>query len=82
MRAIRRRARGPCWALFDCRKHTVRRFAQMKGKPGDVTAITETSIFINAHGGQIEVLRVRADGGKKIGAGEFARAMRLATIAA
>jgi methionyl-tRNA formyltransferase len=68
-------------ALFDCRKHTVRRFAQMKGKPGEITAISETSIFINAHGGQIEVLRVRAEGGKKIGAGEFARAAQLASLA-
>jgi methionyl-tRNA formyltransferase len=65
-------------ALFDCRKHTVRRFAQVKGKPGEITAITETSIFINANGGQIEVLRLRPAAGKKMGAGEFARSVRLA----
>jgi methionyl-tRNA formyltransferase len=65
-------------ALFDCRKHTARRHAQVKGKPGEVSEITGTSIFINANGGRIEVLRVRPAGGKKVDAGEFARAISLA----
>jgi methionyl-tRNA formyltransferase len=65
-------------ALFDCRKHTARRHAQVKGKPGEVSEITGTSIFINANGGRIEVLRVRPAGGKKVHAGEFARAVSLA----
>jgi len=65
-------------ALFDCRKHPARRYAEVHhGQAGDITAITESSIFINANGGQIEVLRLRPDGGKKMGAGEFARSTRL-----
>jgi methionyl-tRNA formyltransferase len=65
-------------AIFDCRKHPARRYKAMHhGKPGDVAAITDTSIFIDAHGGQIELLRVRPEGGKKMGAGEFARERNL-----
>jgi methionyl-tRNA formyltransferase len=65
-------------AIFDARKHPVRRYGEMhKGRPGDVAAVTESSIFINANGGQVEALRVRPQGGKKVGAGEFARSIRL-----
>lgn len=67
-------------AIFDARKHPVRRYGEMhKGKPGDVAGVTESSIFINANGGQIEAVRVRPQGGKKVGAGEFARSVRLAS---
>jgi methionyl-tRNA formyltransferase len=60
-------------ALFDCRKHPVRRYAEVQGKPGDIVKITDSSLFINAQGGQIEVLKLRPEGGKKMGAAEFAR---------
>lgn len=60
-------------SIFDCRKHPIRRFADVIGKPGDVVKITDTSIFINAQGGQIEVLKLRPDGGKKMAAADFAR---------
>ncbi len=60
-------------ALFDCRKHPVRRFADVQGKPGDIVKITDSSLFINAQGGQIEVLKLRPEGGKKMSAAEFAR---------
>jgi len=70
-------------AIFDCRKHPARRYKAMHhGKPGDVAAITDTSIFIDAHGGQIELLRVRPEGGKKMGAGEFARSAGLSITSA
>lgn len=59
--------------LYDCRKHPVRTFGAVRGKPGEVAAVTESSILINAHGGQVEVLRLRPEGGKKMGAAEFAR---------
>lgn len=61
-------------ALFDCRKHPVRRYADVQGKPGEIVKITDNSLFINAQGGQIEVLKLRPEGGKKMGAAEFARA--------
>ena len=59
--------------LYDCRKHPVQRHAQVRGKPGEIAAITEQSILINAHGGQIEVLKLKPEGGKKVNAGEYAR---------
>jgi methionyl-tRNA formyltransferase len=58
--------------LYDCRKHSVRTFAQVRGKPGEIARITEQAIFINAQGGMIEVLKLKAEGGKKTGAAEFA----------
>jgi methionyl-tRNA formyltransferase len=59
--------------LYDCRKHTVRAFGAVAGKPGEIAAISDTAIEINAQGGRIEVLKLRPDGGKKMSAGEFAR---------
>jgi methionyl-tRNA formyltransferase len=57
--------------LYDCRKHLVRTFGEVKGKPGEISKITETSIFINAHGGMIEVFKLKPEGGKKMNAAEF-----------
>jgi methionyl-tRNA formyltransferase len=56
--------------LFDARKHVTRSFSQVRGKPGSVTAVGQ-SLFIAAQGGQIEVLKVRYDEGRKITASEF-----------
>jgi len=68
-------------ALFDCRKHPVHRFAQVQGKPGEIARVTAGSIFVSAHGGQIEVLRLRPEGGAKMSAGDFAAAQGLLTSA-
>jgi methionyl-tRNA formyltransferase len=59
--------------IYDARKHPVGKFARVRGKPGDIASITGNSILINCHGGQIEVLKLRPDGGRKMNAGEFAR---------
>ncbi|MBG9386613.1 methionyl-tRNA formyltransferase [Caenimonas aquaedulcis] len=64
--------------LYDARKHTARTFGDVKGKPGEIAAVTDTSIVINAQGGRIEVLKLRAEGGKKMNAGEYARSVGLA----
>lgn len=64
-------------ALYDCRKHPVRTFGTVRGKPGEIVQITEQSIFIYAQGGTIEVLRLKPEGGKKTTAGEFARSQGL-----
>jgi methionyl-tRNA formyltransferase len=69
-------------SLYDCRKHPVRTFAAVRGKPGDIVEIRETSIFINAQGGTIEVLRLKPEGGKKMDAAEFARGRGLLPVAA
>jgi methionyl-tRNA formyltransferase len=57
--------------IFDARKHAAASFSQVKGKVGAVTAIGDKSMTVSAQGGQIEVLRVRYDGGKKIPAPQF-----------
>jgi methionyl-tRNA formyltransferase len=56
--------------LFDARKHLTRSFSQVRGKPGTVTAVGQ-SLMIAAQGGQIEVLRLRYDEGKKVAAAQF-----------
>jgi methionyl-tRNA formyltransferase len=47
------------------------------GRPGEVTAVDDTGITIAASGGQIQVTRVRADGGQKVAAGAFAKSAGL-----
>ena len=66
--------------LFDSRKHVLRSFGAARGKPGEIARVTDESIFINAQGGQIEVLRLKPDGGQKMNAAEFARNQDLATL--
>jgi len=63
--------------LYDCRKHPVRTFGAVRGKPGEIVQITDQSLFVNAQGGMIEVLRLKAEGGKKMDAGEYARSVGL-----
>lgn len=69
-------------SIYDCRKHPVRTFGAVRGKPGEVVRITDTSLFINAQGGMVEVLRLKPEGGKKMDAGEFARSVGLKTAGA
>ena len=57
--------------LYDARKHSARTFSQVKGRIGAVTAIEEHSLRISAQGGQIEVFKLRLDGGKKLPAPQF-----------
>jgi methionyl-tRNA formyltransferase len=57
--------------LYDARKHSARTFSQVKGRIGAVTAIEEHSLRISAQGGQIEVCKLRYDGGKKLPASQF-----------
>lgn len=64
--------------LFDARKHLVRRFGAVKGKLGEVTEIGEHSIRVTAQGGQIEVFKLKAEGGRKVSAAEFAASGGLA----
>jgi methionyl-tRNA formyltransferase len=64
--------------LFDARKLPVRTFGAVKGKPGEVTDVGPESVRITALGGQIEVLKMKAEDGKKLGAGEFAKSTGLA----
>lgn len=64
--------------IFDARKHLFRRFADVVGKVGEVSAVTDSSFRVTCQGGQIEVLRARGEDGKKVSGGEFARNAGLA----
>ena len=70
-------AEGKKVFIFDCRKHRIGRYGDSKGKPGEITLVTEGSIFVSTQSGQIEVLKLRADDGKKMGAGDYARSVGL-----
>ncbi|WP_395685986.1 methionyl-tRNA formyltransferase [Caenimonas koreensis] len=59
--------------IYDCRKITMGKFTGAH-RPGDIHAVSDTSLTIKAQGGMIEVLKLRAEGGKKMNAGEWARA--------
>ncbi len=63
--------RGKPLQVFDARKHPTRRHAEVTGKVGSVTAVSGQSLSVMAQGGQIEILKVRYDGGKKIPAEQF-----------
>jgi methionyl-tRNA formyltransferase len=59
--------------LFGSKKHLVRTFGAVKGKPGEITGIGET-MFVTAQGGQVEIAKVKHEDGKKVSPGEFATA--------
>jgi len=63
--------------IFDCRKHVFRTFGAVKGKIGEVTEVGPESFFVTAQGGRIEVLKAKAEDGKKLGAPEFAASVGL-----
>ena len=65
--------------LYDARKIVFGRFADVAGKIGEVTAVGEQSIKVTAQGGQIEILRLRHEDGKKVAAADFARSAGIAT---
>jgi len=65
--------------LFDARKHPARTFAQVRGRIGAVTEITDRSLFVAAQGGQIEVFTLRYEDGKKLKAPEFCAETGVAT---
>jgi methionyl-tRNA formyltransferase len=58
--------KGKKLQLHAVRKHPARTFAGVKGAIGAVTAIGDASVFVTAQGGQIEVSKLRYDGGKKL----------------
>lgn len=64
--------------VFDTRKHLVRTFGAVKGKPGEVTHVTDTSFFVTAQGGQIEVIKGKHEEGKKASGAELSQAFAIA----
>jgi len=63
--------KGKKLQLHAVRKHPARTFAGVKGAIGAVTAIGDASVFVTAQGGQIEVSKLRYDGGKKLPAAQL-----------
>jgi len=59
--------------IYDVRKIVARTYADVAGAPGTVAEVTDKAIVVNAHGGRIEILIVRPDGGPKMPAPEFAK---------
>jgi methionyl-tRNA formyltransferase len=57
--------------LYDARKHPARTFSGVVGSIGAVTAIGERSLMISGQGGQIEVFKLKLEGGKKLPAPQF-----------
>ena len=70
-------ANGRKLQVFDARKRLARRYADVKGKAGEVFDITDASFKVTAQGGAVEVLRARAEDGKKLSGGDVARALGL-----
>jgi methionyl-tRNA formyltransferase len=70
-------ASGRKLQIFDARKRLARRYADVKGKVGEVSDVTDSSFKVTAQGGAIEVLRARAEDGKKLSGGDVARALGL-----
>ncbi len=58
--------------IYDVRKHLTPTFASVCGKPGELVEINQGSFKVACHGGQIEVLKIKAGQGSKISGGEFA----------
>jgi methionyl-tRNA formyltransferase len=52
--------------LFGSKKHLARTFGAVKGKVGEVTAVSAAGMFITAQGGQIEVAKGKLGNGKKV----------------
>jgi methionyl-tRNA formyltransferase len=57
--------------LFDTRKHPVRTFSQVSGNVGTVTTVDDRSFRVAAHGGEIEVSRVKHGDRGKVSAPQF-----------
>ncbi len=58
--------------LFGSKKHLIRTFGGVKGKPGEIVSVTDTAMVITAQGGQIEVAKLKHEDGKKVSPAEFA----------
>ncbi|MEE7447746.1 methionyl-tRNA formyltransferase [Methylobacterium radiotolerans] len=59
--------------IFDCSLHRIRKIADVVGKPGEVIGVDDEGFSVCAQGGRIEIRKVKAEGGKKVAAAEFAQ---------
>lgn len=59
--------------LFESRRHPVRRFGDVQGRPGEIAAIGEQTVHVSVQGGTIELGKVRTEAGQKLSAAAFAK---------
>ena len=57
--------------LFGSKKHLVRTFGAVKGKIGEVTALSASGMLITAQGGQVEVAKGKLGSGKKVSSADL-----------
>ncbi|HEX9397217.1 MAG TPA: methionyl-tRNA formyltransferase [Burkholderiales bacterium] len=57
--------------LFDSRKEPVRTFGAVKGKLGELVAVTDGRLVVTAQGGRIHAGKAKLGDGKKLGATEL-----------
>ncbi|HEY7390804.1 MAG TPA: methionyl-tRNA formyltransferase [Bryobacteraceae bacterium] len=67
-------ANGRKIQISDARKMIFRRFADVPGKIGEITDVTDQSFKVTAQGGVIEVLKARIEDGKKVSGCELLKA--------
>lgn len=63
--------------ILEARKYVTRRFADVAGKPGEIISVGEQSLLVAAHGGSLELLKVRRDGGEKVSGAALAVSLEL-----
>ncbi len=63
--------------VYETVKHPARRFADVSGKPGQITGIREQGLVIAVQGGQLELLKLRVEGGDKSSGAAFAALLGL-----
>jgi methionyl-tRNA formyltransferase len=69
--------RGRKVRLYEVVRHRTRTFGEVRGKPGEICAVTDKSIEIALQGGRLEVREVRIDGGAKMPAAQLAATLKL-----
>ena len=58
--------------VYDSRLRVARRFADVAGKPGEISAIGPESLTIALQGGAVEIFKVRTEDGRKLAAAAYA----------
>jgi methionyl-tRNA formyltransferase len=64
--------------IYDARRVVVRTHAEVAGPPGTIAAVTDSAVAVNVHGGRIEILVLRPEGGAKMPAADYAKRQGLA----
>ena len=63
--------------FFDTRKHLSPTFGSVSGKPGEITHVTDSALWVACQGGQLEILKGKAANGQKVSGHDLAQALGL-----